>query len=345
MLSLLSTIWNNKFNLPPPPPPNTFSGKSILITGATSGLGYAAAVHFVDLGAKSVVITGRSLEKGEQARASIEAETGTKAKNIVKVIELDMSTFESIKVFADKVIKDVKEIDFVCLNAGAISTEHKIGKEGCETMIEISVLASSFLALLLLPWMKEVGKGNAHLGIVTSGLHRNIQISNWPKDNVLKYWSSKKNWKSGQSGYALSKLLQQYAANEIAKLALGTNERPEVIVNSICPGCPSTHCMVKSNLGREYNTNMAMRMGISLWSNLACKTTEGGARTYVLAALTSPSEHGTHYTNYESEEKYKNSVKHNILGQEGQAMQKQVWKEVMRIIGEKYPTAIKRVSN
>ncbi|RAL64053.1 hypothetical protein DID88_003241 [Monilinia fructigena] len=303
---------------------------------------------------KSVVITGRSVEKGEQARAGIEAETGTKAKNIVKVMELDMSTFESIKVFADKVIKDVKEIDFVCLNAGAISTEHKIGKEGYETMIEISVLASSFLALLLLPWMKEVGKGNAHLDIVTTyedsrvsltnielpgGLHRNIQICNWPKDNVLKYWSSKENWKSGQSDYALSKLLQQYAVNEIAKLALGTNERPEIIVNSICPG------MVKSNLGREYNTNMAMKMGISLWSNLACKTTEGGARTYVLAALTSPSKHGTHYTNYESEEKYKNSVKHNILGQEGQAMQKQVWEEVMKIIGEKYPIAIKRVYN
>ncbi|KAA8565042.1 hypothetical protein EYC84_010805 [Monilinia fructicola] len=323
MLSLLSTIWNNKFNLPPLPPPNTYSGKSILITGATSGLGYATAVHFVRLGAKSVVITGRSLEKGEQAKAGIEAETSTIGKNIVKVMELDMSTFESIKVFADKVIKDVKEIDF----------------EGYETMIEISVLASSLLALLLLPWMKEVGKGNAHLGIVTSGLHRNIQISNWPKDNVLKYWSLKENWKSGQSGYALSKLLQQYAVNEIAKLALGTNERPEVIVNSICPG------MVKSNLGREYNTNMAMRTIISLWSNLACKTTEGGARTYVLAALTSPSEHGTHYTNYESEEKYKNSVKHNILGKEGQAMQKQVWKEIMRIIGEKYPTVIKRVSN
>lgn len=76
--------------------------------------------------------------------------------------------FENIKVFADKVTGNVKDIDFVCLNAGAISTEHRIGKEGYETMIETSVLATSFLALLLLPWMKEVGRGNAHLGIVTS---------------------------------------------------------------------------------------------------------------------------------------------------------------------------------
>lgn len=63
--------------------------------------------------------------------------------------------------------------------------------------------------------------------------------------------------------------------------------------------------MVKSDLGREYNTGVAMGIMINLWMGLACKTTEGGARTYVLAALTPSSEHGAHYTNYETEEKYK----------------------------------------
>lgn len=55
------------------------------------------------------------------------------------------------------------------------------------------------------------------------GLHRNIDISKWPKNDVLKYWSAKENWKDGQSGYALAKLLQQYAVNEIAKLALSAD--------------------------------------------------------------------------------------------------------------------------
>ena len=87
---------------------------------------------------------------------------------LTRGFRLDMSTFESTKVFADKVTNNIKEIDFVCLNAGAISTKHKIGEEGYETMIEISVLTTTFLALLLLPWMKEAGRGNAHLGIVTS---------------------------------------------------------------------------------------------------------------------------------------------------------------------------------
>lgn len=55
------------------------------------------------------------------------------------------------------------------------------------------------------------------------GVHRNVDISNWPKDNVLRYWSMKENWKGGQGGYAVTKLLQQYAVNEIAKLALKTD--------------------------------------------------------------------------------------------------------------------------
>ncbi|KAF7925349.1 hypothetical protein EAE99_006213 [Botrytis elliptica] len=92
----------------------------------------------------------------------------------------------------------------------------------------------------------------------------------------------------------LAKLLQQYAVNEIAKLALSADGKHKVIVNSICP-----------DLGREYNTGVAMGIIINLWMGLACKTTEGGARTYVLAALTPSSEHGAHYTNYETEEKYR----------------------------------------
>ncbi|TGO30863.1 hypothetical protein BPAE_0003g01490 [Botrytis paeoniae] len=250
-----------------------------------------------------------------------------------------MRTFETINEFAGKVTRDIQEIDFVCLNAGAISTKHKLGKEGYETMIEISVLGTSFLALLLLPWMKAVGRGNAHLGIVTSGIHRSVDISKWPKDDVLKYWSAKENWKDGQSGYGLAKLLQQFAVNEIAKLALSADGKHKVIVNSICPG------MVKSDLGREYNTGVAMGIMINLWMGLACKTTEGGARTCVLAALTPSSEHGSHYTNYETEKKYKNSVEHNIFGEEGQNMQVQVWKEVLEIVDKKYPAVIEKVNS
>jgi FlaA1/EpsC-like NDP-sugar epimerase len=52
-------IFRNKFLLPSLPPPGTFKDKKVLITGASGGLGLAAAVHYVNLGASLVRILGK----------------------------------------------------------------------------------------------------------------------------------------------------------------------------------------------------------------------------------------------------------------------------------------------
>jgi NAD(P)-dependent dehydrogenase (short-subunit alcohol dehydrogenase family) len=219
-------VYNNKFSLPSLPPPGTFTGQSILITGATSGLGLATAVHFVNLGASSVIITGRSLFRSEAAKNVIEAQTSTVGKGIVKAMELDMSTFSQTKEFADKMKEEVKEINYVLLNAGCINTSFKLGKEGFEEEIQIHVLSTALLAILLLPWMKLTGRGKAHLGFVTSGRHQGVDIgewNGWPKvgeiPRPIRWFSEEKHWPGDI--YPTSKLLEQYVANEVAKLALG----------------------------------------------------------------------------------------------------------------------------
>lgn len=172
MFALPKLIYRNKLNLPSLPPQGTFKDQTILITGASGGLGLATAVHFVNLGAASVIITTRTAEKGAAAKATIETQTGTTGKDVVKIMELDMSTFEGIKDFADRVKKEVKVIDYVLLNAGLFNTSFKMGKEGFEETVEVNCISTTLLALLLLPWIKENGRGQAHLGFVTSGLHR-----------------------------------------------------------------------------------------------------------------------------------------------------------------------------
>lgn len=172
MLRFPKLVYNNKFGLPDLPPPDAFKGQTILVTGATSGLGLAAAVHFVNLGASTVIITGRTVARGETAKREIERQTGTNDKDVVKVMELDMSTFAGVKTFADQVKQEVKSVDYVLLNAGMLPTSFRLGKEGFEESIEVNTLSTTLVALLLLPWMKEAGKGQAHLGVVTSGLHR-----------------------------------------------------------------------------------------------------------------------------------------------------------------------------
>jgi FlaA1/EpsC-like NDP-sugar epimerase len=54
MLRMPQIIFRNKFLLPSLPPPGTFKDKKVLITGASGGLGLAAAVQYVNLGASLV---------------------------------------------------------------------------------------------------------------------------------------------------------------------------------------------------------------------------------------------------------------------------------------------------
>jgi NAD(P)-dependent dehydrogenase (short-subunit alcohol dehydrogenase family) len=176
-----------------------------------------------------VIITARDAAKGEAAIASIESQTSTQGLGRVKLLLLDMSSLSSTSAFVSLLKFQIQEIDIVLLNAGLLNTTHSLSPDGFEQTIQVSVLSTALLALLLLPWMKVAGKGKAHLGFVTSGRHRSVAIDAWPKENVLEWLSKKENWPS--SMYATAKLLEQYVANEVAKLAA-----PEVIVNPMCPG-------------------------------------------------------------------------------------------------------------
>jgi NAD(P)-dependent dehydrogenase (short-subunit alcohol dehydrogenase family) len=219
--NLPGMIWRNHFGLPALPPPGTFKGQTVLITGASGGLGLATAIHFVNLGAASVIITTRSRAKSEAAKARIEQQTDTAGKGIVKTMELEMDTLASTKAFADRVTAEVKTIDYVLLNAGVLNTKFKLAGEGYEESIQVNVLSSALLGLLLLPWMMVAGKNKAHLGVVTSGRHRSIDIEKrFPKQDVLGYFSKEENYPGGDM-YPFSKLLQQYVVNELAKLAVG----------------------------------------------------------------------------------------------------------------------------
>lgn len=221
MLKFPRTVWRNHYDLPTLPPPGTFDGQRILITGASGGLGLATAIHFVNLGASNVIITARTLAKGEAAKAHIEEQTNTQGKGTVTVMDLEMDTLASTKAFAEKLMAEVKTVDYVLLNAGLLTASFKLSEEEYEESIQVNVLSTALLSLLLLPWLKVAGKGKAHLGIVTSGRHRGVNVDKaFPPQDVLSFFSKEENFPGGQM-YPVSKLLEQYVVNELAKLAVG----------------------------------------------------------------------------------------------------------------------------
>ena len=94
-----------------------------LVTGATSGLGYAAARLLAAQGYRQVIVAGRSLAGAEQAAAQLAADTKTQ---IFTPLELELDTPSSVQSALAEIVKDGRPIDFLLLNAGMVPGKERV---------------------------------------------------------------------------------------------------------------------------------------------------------------------------------------------------------------------------
>ena len=126
-------------------------GRTVLVTGATSGLGLAAAEGFARLGAR-VRLLARNEERGEKARAEIVGATGN---DDVAVCLCDMSDLGDVRAFAERFTADEPRLDVLVNNAGVMPPERTLSADGNELALATNVLGPFLLTNLLLPLMKE----------------------------------------------------------------------------------------------------------------------------------------------------------------------------------------------
>jgi NAD(P)-dependent dehydrogenase (short-subunit alcohol dehydrogenase family) len=88
-----------------------------LVTGATSGLGYAAAILLAAKGYREVIITGRGLAGAKEAAAQLAAET---KKQVFTPLELDLDKPSSVQSALAELVKRNRPIHFLLLNAGLV---------------------------------------------------------------------------------------------------------------------------------------------------------------------------------------------------------------------------------
>lgn len=116
------------------PQPNAFAGQKVLVTGGTAGLGLAAAIHFLNLGADEVIITARSASsaRAEGARQKILA-AGRGGSVKVSIMELDMNSYTSCVAFVDAVkgrFGATGGPDVIVFNAGVTNSQFRRSPEG-----------------------------------------------------------------------------------------------------------------------------------------------------------------------------------------------------------------------
>lgn len=126
-------------------------GRTVVVTGATSGLGQAAASQLAELGAR-VILVGRNRDKAEATRREIVAATGN---DNVAVALADLSLLADVRRLAQQLLESEPRIHVLVNNAGVLLNQRTTTAEGNETTLATNLLAPCLLTRMLLPRLRE----------------------------------------------------------------------------------------------------------------------------------------------------------------------------------------------
>ena len=301
----------------------SFAGRAVIVTGANSGVGFEVACKFAELGASNVILAVRDLEKGEAAKAAIEARTGR--KNQLDIWQLDMNSYDSIIAFAKRA-ESLPNLGAAILNAGVRKAKFVQSKHGWEEDLQVHVLSSILLGILLLSTLKasklQTGRIPA-LVFVNSGLVKNTTIPSEVirTSNLLEAYNAAENFRPGTQ-YPITKLFLMYATNTLAERV----SSGDVIITSTCPGFSRT------NMGRDAQFP-GIDIILAILAVTLMRTAEQGARHIVSATTVGERVHGRFWKN-----DIVQPVPASIAGEENKKIALRVWNEVVDALQKDVPS-------
>jgi NAD(P)-dependent dehydrogenase (short-subunit alcohol dehydrogenase family) len=211
-------------------------GKNILITGASSGLGFEAAVQLAKRGAHIWMACRSGIpEKGEQVRKR-------SGSNRVEMMHVDLSDLDSILALVNKLKAASVKLDVLVDNAGMVPGKSRKTKQGLEEMFVVNYLSKYLLARLLLEYdlFNIPGKDVPRIIFVVSESHRNPKAFDWDGFGVYREYSMGKTVEY----YGYYKLLLATFANALNR-RVNSPDQVNYSVFALCPG------PVNSNIARE----------------------------------------------------------------------------------------------
>jgi len=218
------------------------NNKTILITGATNGIGKAAAIKFAE-SAKSIAFTYRNEELAEDLKNEMQKINPNLSINS---FFCDFSVQDSIRECADKIKNDLKAIDLLINNAGVVNTEYSETIDGIENTFAVNHLGYFLFTNLLLDLVKK--ESESRIINVSSAAHHFVKGMQWDDINY------KDDFKMGLKAYGQSKLGNILFTKQLAKKL----QKDGVTVNAIHPGG------VNTSLGNQNNSLLGRALKIIL---------------------------------------------------------------------------------
>jgi NAD(P)-dependent dehydrogenase (short-subunit alcohol dehydrogenase family) len=197
-------------------------GRTVVVTGASAGIGAAAARRFADLGA-TVTVVGRSARK----TAAVADALGARAHLV------DYSSLDDVRRLADELLARHPRIDVLANNAGGIFTARNTSADGHEMTFQVNHLAPFLLTNLLLDRLSHAPEG-ARVINTASVAYRRGRLDLADLDRVRGRYS-------GTGAYGATKLAGILFTRELARRTEGTG----VTTSAVHPG------NVASDIGRD----------------------------------------------------------------------------------------------
>lgn len=248
-------------------------GKTVVITGANTGIGKVTALDLSKRGAK-VVMLCRNVEKAEEAAEEIRKAT----EGEVVVHKLDLASLASVRECAEQLGNSLEKIDILINNAGIMACPEMRTTEGFEMQIGTNHFGHFLLTNLLMPQLKKAAP-TARIVNVSSLAHTRGQMQ-W--DDI--------NWKetpyNAIQAYGQSKLANILFTKELARKGEGSG----VNAYALHPG------VINTELGRHLQDTFGPL--VMLWKVAMpfIKTPESGANTTIYCAVDeSISDHNGRY--------------------------------------------------
>jgi retinol dehydrogenase 14 len=233
------------------------TGKTVLVTGGTSGIGKATALGLARLGAH-LAITGRDRGRAEDAAREIRAAAGGQVDAFVA----DLSSQSEVRRLADEVLQRLARIDVLVNNVGGYWNTRHVTADGLERTFALNHLAPFLLTNLLLDRLKE--SPPARVVTVSSNAHAQGRID---FDDL----QGERSW-SGARAYNQSKLANVLFTYELARRLPAAS----VTANALHPG------VVRTSFGAEDPAGVQRRLVPFMRPFM--KTPAQGAATSILVA-------------------------------------------------------------
>ena len=225
------------------------ANKTIIITGATDGIGLEAAIKIAALG-NQVGLVGRNPDKGIKAMERITSLTGNDKLNF---FQADLSLISEINKLSEEIKNKYSQVDVLLNNAGGASKNKTITSEGLEQTFATNQMNYFTLTTNLMDIL-SASKGSRVVNVASNAhIGASIDFDNINAEKVNSFWKA----------YCISKLMNIMFTYRLAEM------QDKVTINALHPG------FVDTNIGG--NEGSVIKRIVKFGSKLFARTVENGA--------------------------------------------------------------------